>query len=223
MLGQTGADLRVLLVDDGSTDGEVARCATRSRANIGLHPRAAQAQWRRAGDVHCRRSRSRRVTMCSFSTVTTAIRRRRSTGWPPHWTRDAADVNYFGSGGMTGGQRRRGVYTDDLPLHTPLTLRRRLPCCSTARRPASQPGGAPCSRIRASASRPRLGREDLCMTRKMPHGGAVVVILPDVLYLYRQHEGSVDQARARRQRRNHGRDRRRADSGIRRARPVRAV
>ena len=33
--------------------------------------------------------------------------------------------------------------------------------------------------------------EDLCMTRKMLTAARSVVILPDVLYLYRQHAGSV--------------------------------
>ena len=60
------------------------------------------------------------------------------------------------------------------------------------------------------------------MTRKMLTAAKSVVILPDVLYLYRQHEGSVTK-RARRQRRDHGRDRRRADvvSGARSVRAVR--
>ena len=83
------------------------------------------------------------------------------------------------------------VFTDDLPLHTPLTLQetpalllnRPSACIAAWRRTLFTDTGI---RFRA-----RGWGEDLCMTRKMLTAAKSVVILPDVLYLYRQHEGSV--------------------------------
>ena len=83
------------------------------------------------------------------------------------------------------------VFTDDLPLHTPLTLQetpalllnRPSACIAAWRRTLFTDTGI---RFRA-----RGWGEDLCMTRKMLTAAQSVVILPDVLYLYRQHEGSV--------------------------------
>ena len=83
------------------------------------------------------------------------------------------------------------VFTDDLPLHTPLTLQetpalllnRPSACIAAWRRTLFTDTGI---RFRA-----RGWGEDLCMTRKMLTAARSVVILPDVLYLYRQHEGSV--------------------------------
>ena len=83
------------------------------------------------------------------------------------------------------------VFTDDLPLHTPLTLQetpalllnRPSACIAAWRRTLFTDTDI---RFRA-----RGWGEDLCMTRKMLTAAKSVVILPDVLYLYRQHEGSV--------------------------------
>ena len=100
-----------------------------------------------------------------------------------------ADVCYFGLR-MTG-DNDGAVFTDDLPLHTPLTLQetpalllnRPSACIAAWRRTLFTDTGI---RFRA-----RGWGEDLCMTRKMLTAARSVVILPDVLYLYRQHEGSV--------------------------------
>ncbi|MFR0797083.1 MAG: glycosyltransferase family 2 protein [Oscillospiraceae bacterium] len=100
-----------------------------------------------------------------------------------------ADVCYFGLR-MTG-DNDGAVFTDDLPLHTPLTLQetpalllnRPSACIAAWRRTLFTDTGI---RFRA-----RGWGEDLCMTRKMLTAAQSVVILPDVLYLYRQHEGSV--------------------------------
>ena len=83
------------------------------------------------------------------------------------------------------------VFTDDLPLHMPLTLQetpalllnRPSACIAAWRRTLFTDTDI---RFRA-----RGWGEDLCMTRKMLTAAKSVVILPDVLYLYRQHEGSV--------------------------------
>lgn len=83
------------------------------------------------------------------------------------------------------------MFTDDLPLHTPLTLsatpalllNRPSACIAAWRRTLFTDTDI---RFRA-----RGWGEDLCMTRKMLTAAQSVVILPDVLYLYRQHEGSV--------------------------------
>ena len=95
----------------------------------------------------------------------------------------AKPLGCYGDGGA--------VFTDDLPLHTPLTLQetpalllnRPSACIAAWRRTLFTDTGI---RFRA-----RGWGEDLCMTRKMLTAARSVVILPDVLYLYRQHEGSV--------------------------------
>ena len=75
VLEQTGADFEILLVDDGSTDGESgALCDTLARE----HPDCIRVLHKPNGGAGDARN---------FSTVTTAIRRRRSPCWPPHWTR----------------------------------------------------------------------------------------------------------------------------------------
>ena len=96
---------------------------------------------------------------------------------------------YFGLR-MTG-DNDGAVFTDDLPLNTPLTLsttpalllNRPSACIAAWRRTLFTDTDI---RFRA-----RGWGEDLCMTRKMLTAAKSVVILPDVLYLYRQHEGSV--------------------------------
>ena len=101
----------------------------------------------------------------------------------------APDVCYFGLR-MTG-DKDGAVFTDDLPLRTPLTLpetpalllNRPSACIAAWRRTLFTDTDI---RFRA-----RGWGEDLCMTRKMLTAARSVVILPDVLYLYRQHEGSV--------------------------------
>ena len=100
-----------------------------------------------------------------------------------------SDVCYFGLR-MTG-DNDGAVFTDDLPLHTPLTLQetpalllnRPSACIAAWRRTLFTDTDI---RFRA-----RGWGEDLCMTRKMLTAARSVVILPDVLYLYRQHAGSV--------------------------------
>ena len=96
---------------------------------------------------------------------------------------------YFGLR-MTG-DNDGAVFTDDLPLRTPLTLpetpalllNRPSACIAAWRRTLFTDTDI---RFRA-----RGWGEDLCMTRKMLTAARSVVILPDVLYLYRQHAGSV--------------------------------
>lgn len=88
VLEQTGADFEILLVDDGSTDGKSgALCDTLARE----HPDCIRVLHKPNGGRGRRAQRgapgSRRETMCSFSTATTATRRRRSPCCPPRWRR----------------------------------------------------------------------------------------------------------------------------------------
>ena len=163
VLGQTGADFEVLLVDDGSTDGESgALCDTLARE----HPDCIRVLHKPNGGAGE-----------AFAVLAAAL------------DETQADVCYFGLR-MTG-DNDGAVFTDDLPLHTPLTLQetpalllnRPSACIAAWRRTLFTDTDI---RFRA-----RGWGEDLCMTRKMLTAAKSVVILPDVLYLYRQHEGSV--------------------------------
>lgn len=155
VLGQTGADFEILLVDDGSTDGESgALCDTLAREHPDcirvLHkPNGGAGDARNAalplaqGDYVLFLDSDDSYTPEAFAVLSAALEAL------------APDVCYFGLR-MTG-DNDGAVFTDDLPLRTPLTLSETLPCCSTARRPASPRGGAPCSRARTSASAPAAG------------------------------------------------------------------
>ena len=189
VLGQTGADFEVLLVDDGSTDGESgALCDTLAREHPDcirvLHkPNGGAGDARNAalplaqGDYVLFLDSDDTYTPDAFAVLRAAL------------DETQADVCYFGLR-MTG-DNDGAVFTDDLPLHTPLTLQetpalllnRPSACIAAWRRTLFTDTDI---RFRA-----RGWGEDLCMTRKMLTAARSVVILPDVLYLYRQHEGSV--------------------------------
>ena len=205
VLGQTGADFEVLLVDDGSTDGESgALCDTLAREHPDcirvLHkPNGGAGDARNValplaqGEYVLFLDSDDTYTPDAFAVLCAAL------------DETQADVCYFGLR-MTG-DNDGAVFTDDLPLHTPLTLQeapalllnRPSACIAAWRRTLFTDTDI---RFRARGS-----------VRRDPAGCALP--LPAA-------RGLRDQARARRQRRNHGRDRRRADvvSG---ARPVRAV
>ena len=189
VLGQTGADFEILLVDDGSTDGESgALCDTLAREHPDcirvLHkPNGGAGDARNValplaqGDYVLFLDSDDTYTPDAFAVLRAAL------------DETQADVCYFGLR-MTG-DNDGAVFTDDLPLHTPLTLQetpalllnRPSACIAAWRRTLFTDTGI---RFRA-----RGWGEDLCMTRKMLTAAQSVVILPDVLYLYRQHEGSV--------------------------------
>ena len=82
-----------------------------------------------------------------------------------------ADVCYFGLR-MTG-DNDGAVFTDDLPLHTPLTLQE-----------------TPALLLNRPSACIAAWRRTL-FTATASAFAPAVAILPDVLYLYRQHEGSV--------------------------------
>ena len=189
VLGQTGADFEILLVDDGSTDGESgALCDTLAREHPDcirvLHkPNGGAGDARNValplaqGDYVLFLDSDDTYTPDAFAVLRAAL------------DETQADVCYFGLR-MTG-DNDGAVFTDDLPLHTPLTLQetpalllnRPSACIAAWRRTLFTDTDI---RFRA-----RGWGEDLCMTRKMLTAAQSVVILPDVLYLYRQHEGSV--------------------------------
>ena len=189
VLEQTGADFEILLVNDGSTDGESgALCDTLAREHPDcirvLHkPNGGAGDARNAalplaqGDYVLFLDSDDSYTPEAFAVLAAALEAL------------APDVCYFGLR-MTG-DNDGAVFTDDLPLHTPLTLsttpalllNRPSACIAAWRRTLFTDTDI---RFRA-----RGWGEDLCMTRKMLTAARSVVILPDVLYLYRQHEGSV--------------------------------
>ena len=189
VLEQTGADFEILLVDDGSTDGESgALCDTLAREHPDcirvLHkPNGGAGDARNAalplaqGDYVLFLDSDDSYTPEAFAVLSAALEAL------------ASDVCYFGLR-MTG-DNDGAVFTDDLPLRTPLTLPEtpalllnRPSACIAAWRRTLFTG----TDIRFRA---RGWGEDLCMTRKMLTAARSVVILPDVLYLYRQHAGSV--------------------------------
>ena len=180
-LGQTGADFEILLVDDGSTDGESgALCDTLAREHPDcirvLHkPNGGAGDARNValplaqGDYVLFLDSDDTYTPDAFAVLRAAL------------DETQADVCYFGLR-MTG-DNDGAVFTDDLPLHTPLTLQetpalllnRPSACIAAWRRTLFTDTGI---RFRA-----RGWGEDLCMTRKMLTAAQSVVILPDVLRL----------------------------------------
>ena len=120
VLGQTGADFEILLVDDGSTDGESgALCDTLAREHPDcirvLHkPNGGAGDARNAalplaqGDYVLFLDSDDSYTPEAFAVLAAAL------------DETQADVCYFGLR-MTGDNDGT-VFTDDLPLHTPLTL-----------------------------------------------------------------------------------------------------
>ena len=120
VLGQTGADFEVLLVDDGSTDGESgALCDTLAREHPDcirvLHkPNGGAGDARNAalplaqGEYVLFLDSDDTYTPDAFAVLRAAL------------DETQADVCYFGLR-MTG-DNDGAVFTDDLPLHTPLTL-----------------------------------------------------------------------------------------------------
>lgn len=189
VLEQTGADFEILLVDDGSTDEESgALCDTLAREHPDrirvLHkPNGGAGDARNAalplaqGDYVLFLDSDDSYTPDAFSILSAALEE------------FVPDVCYF-SLRMTG-DNDGVVFADDLPLRTPLTLsetpalllNRPSACIAAWRRTLFTDTDI---RFRA-----RGWGEDLCMTRKMLTAAKSVIVLPDVLYLYRQHEGSV--------------------------------
>ena len=189
VLEQTGANFEILLVDDGSTDGKSgALCDTLAREHPDcirvLHkPNGGAGDARNAalplaqGDYVLFLDSDDSYTPEAFAVLSAALEVL------------APDVCYFGLR-MTG-DNDGAVFTDDLPPRTPLTLpetpalllNRPSACIAAWRRTLFTDTDI---RFRA-----RGWGEDLCMTRKMLTAARSVVILPDVLYLYRQHAGSV--------------------------------
>lgn len=189
VLEQTGADFEILLVDDGSTDGKSgALCDTLAREHPDcirvLHkPNGGAGDARNAalplaqGDYVLFLDSDDSYTPETFAVLSAAL------------DETQPDVCYFGLR-MTG-DNDGAVFTDDLPLRTPLTLpetpalllNRPSACIAAWRRTLFTDTDI---RFRA-----RGWGEDLCMTRKMLTAARSVFILPDVLYLYRQHAGSV--------------------------------
>lgn len=189
VLAQTGADFEILLVDDGSTDGKSgALCDTLAREHPEcirvLHkPNGGAGDARNValplvqGDYVLFLDSDDSYTPEAFAVLAAAL------------DETQADVCYFGLR-MTG-DNDGAVFTDDLPLHTPLTLKetpalllnRPSACIAAWRRTLFTDTDI---RFRA-----RGWGEDLCMTRKMLTAAQSVLFIPDILYLYRQHEGSV--------------------------------
>lgn len=189
VLEQTGADFEILLVDDGSTDEESgALCDTLAREHPDrirvLHkPNGGAGDARNAalplaqGDYVLFLDSDDSYTPDAFSILAAALEE------------FVPDVCYF-SLRMTG-DNDGVVFADDLPLRTPLTLQetpslllnRPSACIAAWRRSLFTDTDI---RFRA-----RGWGEDLCMTRKMLTAAKSVIVLPDVLYLYRQHAGSV--------------------------------
>lgn len=87
VLGQTGADFEVLLVDDGSTDGESgALCDTLARE----HPDCIRVLHKPnggAGDARNAALPLAQGSMCCFLTATTPTHRTPSPYCAQHWTR----------------------------------------------------------------------------------------------------------------------------------------
>ena len=189
VLAQDFEDYEVILIDDGSTDGESGAICDRYAA---AHPERIRAIHKPNGGAGDARNVALPLAQGDYVLFLDS---------DDTYTPDAfavlraaldetqADVCYFGLR-MTG-DNDGAVFTDDLPLHTPLTLQetpalllnRPSACIAAWRRTLFTDTGI---RFRA-----RGWGEDLCMTRKMLTAAQSVVILPDVLYLYRQHEGSV--------------------------------
>ena len=189
VLGQTGADFEILLVDDGSTDGESgALCDTLARE----HPDCIRVLHKPNGGAGDARNAALPLAQGeyvlfldsddTFAPETFSI-------LTEHLARCPADICSFGMR-MTG-DGADAVFTDDFPLDTPLTLSatpalllgRPSACTSAWRRTLFTDTDI---RFRA-----RGWGEDLCMTRKMLTAAQSVLFIPDILYLYRQHEGSV--------------------------------
>ena len=158
VLGQTGADFEILLVDDGSTDGESgALCDTLAREHPDcirvLHkPNGGAGDARNValplaqGEYVLFLDSDDTYTPDAFAVLRAAL------------DETQADVCYFGLR-MTG-DNDGAVFTDDLPLHMPLTLQE--PPALLLTRPSACI--AAWRRIRFRA---RGWGEDLCMTRKM--------------------------------------------------------
>lgn len=189
VLEQTGADFEILLVDDGSTDGESgALCDTLARE----HPDCIRVLHKPNGGAGDARNAALPLAQGDYvlflDSDDTFVPEAFSV-LAEHLVLCQADICSFGMRMTDDGVDV--VFTDDFPLNTPLTLSttpalllgRPSACTSAWRRTLFTDTDI---RFRA-----RGWGEDLCMTRKMLTAAKSVVFLPDALYCYRQHEGSV--------------------------------
>ena len=189
VLAQDFDDYEIVLVDDGSTDGESGAICDRYAA---AHPERIRAIHKPNGGAGDARNAALPLAQGDYVLFLDSD----DTFTPEAFSALSAaleefvpDVCYF-SLRMTG-DNDGVVFADDLPLRTPLTLQetpslllnRPSACIAAWRRSLFTDTDI---RFRA-----RGWGEDLCMTRKMLTAAKSVIILPDVLYLYRQHEGSV--------------------------------
>ncbi|MFR5422605.1 MAG: glycosyltransferase family 2 protein [Oscillospiraceae bacterium] len=217
MLGQTGADFEILLVDDGSTDGESgALCDTLARE----HPDCIRVLHKPNGGAGDARNAALSLAQGDYVLFLDSD----DSYTPEAFAVLAAALDETQTDVLFRSARPATTTARCSP-----TTCRCMPRTSGDACPAAQPPvsciaacGAPVHGHGHPLSRPRLGRGSVhdtqdahgCKVRCDPAGRALP--LPAA-------RGLRDQARARRQRRDHGRDRRRADvvSGARSVRAVR--